>query len=1248
MNRSIRAGFGVPIRFLAAVLLVGLTAVAGEERERITTPNYQQASQYSTQYLRQFLYDTSVNPRWIGKTDVFWYSFRTSAGTNYYKVNPKAGTKEPLFDRVKLGGLLSEMVQKPLDPVQLSLQRGSVNDEGTKFKFVFDNFEYEYDLAAEKLAKLGRAPAQPDFPRGRGDFSREDYERFREEFQRRRDDEQRRDQQQEEQQQQQQQQDDQQRQQQDNQQQQDQQQQQREGQGRGQGQGFGGRTPDHRVWSPDRKAYVFAKGHNLYFVEVKPEDVKEEPKPAEAKPGETKPEGEKTGDGKTDETKKADDATKKDESKNADDKQDGAQKTEGQSTQTTQTQTTQTQSTQTQSGAQGATGAPGSQENELPIPRIDPKLDDTAIQLTTDGQEDYSFAGRVGGFGFGGRRGQQTTQQQGQQQQAANQITPDRKTRPNATWSKDSQSFYVGRTDSRGMQELWVINSLAQPRPTLEKYKYAMPGEENVRKQELFVYYRPASKFARLPAKWKDESFSSVHYGKAGDELRFVRRDRLLRNAEFCTLKIPAGETKCLIGEGFANAHLEMQSPRYIEETHELIWWSQRSGWGHFYLYDRNGALKNPITSGQFRASRIVDVDVAKRLLYFIGNGREPSENVYYEHLYCVHLDGTGLTLMDPGDASHRSVLSPTKQYLVDNCSRVDRAPVSVLRDASGKLIMELEKADLSRLEEIGWRLPETFIVKAGDGVTDLYGNMWKPFDFDPNKKYPIIAHVYPGPQTEGTTHTFSATAGEQQLAQLGFIVIQVGHRGGTPNRSKAYGSYGYFNLRDYGLADKKAAIEQLAARYPFIDIERVGLYGHSGGGFMTAAAMLQKPYNEFFKVGVATSGNHDNNVYNNSWSERYHGLVEVEVKEETQVTGTGGSGGAGGTGGAGFGRGGGFRGRFGTGQGTGRTGGTTQGTGRGTGQNTGERTGGSEEGGAFSVDESDYFFEHEMIDNEIDWLDGLGEIVEEEIPLADAQDERKEEEKKDGQKEQTKEGEKNDQTKKEETKKDEGAKSEQKTEEKTDDAKKEDVKKDQSKADDAKKEETKKEDAKSEGAKSDDAKKEETKKEETKKEETKKEDTKSSQSTTDAKKSETKTDDKNADEQKTEGQKSEAQKTEEKKTDDKKTEEKKVEEKKTRFEIKVPTNAELAANLKGRLFLIHGEADNNVHPANTLRLVDALIRANKRFDMLYLPNTRHSFGEYQPYVTQRMYEYFAEHLMGDYQRGADIMEKVRRAPGEK
>lgn len=235
--------------------------------------------------------------------------------------------------------------------------------------------------------------------------------------------------------------------------------------------------------------------------------------------------------------------------------------------------------------------------------------------------------------------------------------------------------------------------------------------------------------------------------------------------------------------------------------------------------------------------------------------------------------DGSGFALIDPGNFNHTSTVSPTKRYIVDTYSRVDAAPRSVLRDAFGREVMALEEMDVSRLVEMGWTTPERFVVKAADGITDIYGNMWKPFDFDSTRKYPIIAHVYPGPQTESVISSFTPGGTPQQLAQLGFIVIQIGNRGGSPQRSNAYHSFGYFNLRDYALADKKTGIEQLAARHKFIDIRRVGIYGHSGGGFLTGAAMLQPPYNAFFKVGVSSAGNHDNNIYNQNWSEQHHGL---------------------------------------------------------------------------------------------------------------------------------------------------------------------------------------------------------------------------------------------------------------------------------------------------------------------------------------------------------------------------------------
>src|SRR5438445_339274 len=266
--------------------------------------------------------------------------------------------------------------------------------------------------------------------------------------------------------------------------------------------------------------------------------------------------------------------------------------------------------------------------------------------------------------------------------------------------------------------------------------------------------------------------------------------------------------------------------------------------------------------------------------MLFTAVGRESGEDPYYVHAYRVGLDGGTPKLLDPGDASHAVGISDSGRYFVDTASRVNTTSKSTLYDANGTPLGELETTDVSAMVESGYKFPEPFKVKADDGITDIYGVMYKPFDFDPAKQYPIIAFVYPGPQTESVTKIFSPKSQNIALAQFGFIVIEVGNRGGNPNRSKWYHNYGYGNLRDYGLADKKAAVEQLAKRYPWIDISRVGIYGHSGGGFMTAAAMFNYP--DFFKVGISESGNHDNSIYNRSWSEKHDGVKEVTDKDGT------------------------------------------------------------------------------------------------------------------------------------------------------------------------------------------------------------------------------------------------------------------------------------------------------------------------------------------------------------------------------
>jgi dipeptidyl aminopeptidase/acylaminoacyl peptidase len=327
------------------------------------------------------------------------------------------------------------------------------------------------------------------------------------------------------------------------------------------------------------------------------------------------------------------------------------------------------------------------------------------------------------------------------------------------------------------------------------------------------------------------------------------------------------------------NTYVETRRIGFVNNGQEFIHWSERDGWAHFYLYDGDGNLKKQLTSGPFHCENIISIDEKNRVLYFTANGREKGEDPYYLHLYRVNFDGTGFKLLNKDNFNHSVSSSDSSRYFIDYFSRVDTTPVSLLRDSSGNKIVDLETVDLSLLFAAGFKYPEPFKVKAADGITDIYGVMYKPFDFDETKSYPIIAYVYPGPQTESVSKSFSSRGDRNfRLAQFGFIVITVGNRGGHPGRSKWYHNYGYGNLRDYGLADKKTAIEQLADRHDFINIDKVGIFGHSGGGFMSTAALLVYP--DFFKVAVSSSGNHENNIYNSWWSEKHHGVEEIVDKD--------------------------------------------------------------------------------------------------------------------------------------------------------------------------------------------------------------------------------------------------------------------------------------------------------------------------------------------------------------------------------
>ncbi|MGI4021237.1 MAG: DPP IV N-terminal domain-containing protein [Janthinobacterium lividum] len=503
--------------------------------------------------------------------------------------------------------------------------------------------------------------------------------------------------------------------------------------------------------------------------------------------------------------------------------------------------------------------------------------DDSTIvehQLTKDGVENYAYGGSF-------------------MNETNVELEKNKKKRKptQVLWSPDAKHFAMIRSDNRKLKDFWVINSVAEPRPTLETYKYQLPGEKEnpIKEMLLFDFDAKTSKKLNV-AVFKDQELSTwpapTLQKNRDDEFRpnlwlgnnnqfyFYRTGRDLKKIDVCKVDIQTGKVDVLIQERL-NTYLEINRPGLVNDGKEIIEWSERDGWAHFYLCDETGKLKNQITSGSFHCDNIVNIDAKNRILYFTASGREANENPYYTHLYSIHFDGSKMQLLDAGNFDHASSLNDNNRFFVNTFSRVNTIPKAILYDYMGHKIMDLETADLSNLMAAGYKFPEPIKLKADDGITDLYGVMYKPYDFDAQKKYPLIEYVYPGPQTEAVNTTFTRSMdANERLAQFGFVVITIGNRGGNPGRSKWYHNYGYGNLRDYGLADKKAAAEQMADKYPFVDINRVGITGHSGGGFMSTAAMLVYP--DFFKVAVSESGNHDNSIYNRWWSEKHNGLKET------------------------------------------------------------------------------------------------------------------------------------------------------------------------------------------------------------------------------------------------------------------------------------------------------------------------------------------------------------------------------------
>ena len=466
-------------------------------------------------------------------------------------------------------------------------------------------------------------------------------------------------------------------------------------------------------------------------------------------------------------------------------------------------------------------------------------------------------------------------------------------------WSPDSRHIAVMRWDMAPLKDFWVINSLTQPRPTLETYKYQMPGEPGP-KGHLYVFstsdwtsrqvkinaFKDQDLIMQPDVRTTDDQFDEFYSSRwLGDNNGFylTRMSRDLKRMDICYVGVDSDSTRTVISERM-NTYVESRQTRLLDGGRKMIHWSERNGWANLYLYNADGTLIRNLTEGAYHVDDVLAVNEKEGYILFRACGKEKGENPYQMHVYRVSLQGGEPKMLDIPDMNIDAIASDDGKYFIANYSRVDYKPASALFDAAGKKVCDLGEADFSLLFAAGYKFPERFKVKAADGITDLYGAIYKPFDFDSTKVYPICDYVYPGPQVEANNISWSrGFTRTDRLAQLGFIVITVGNRGGHPDRSKWYHNYGYGNLRDYGLKDQKYAIQQLGARYGWIDLNRVGIHGHSGGGFMSTAAMLKYP--DFFKAAVSCAGNHDNSIYNRWWSEQHHGITEkVEAGDTTFV----------------------------------------------------------------------------------------------------------------------------------------------------------------------------------------------------------------------------------------------------------------------------------------------------------------------------------------------------------------------------
>ncbi|MBK8611168.1 MAG: DPP IV N-terminal domain-containing protein [Chitinophagaceae bacterium] len=491
-------------------------------------------------------------------------------------------------------------------------------------------------------------------------------------------------------------------------------------------------------------------------------------------------------------------------------------------------------------------------------------------QLTTDGVKDFGYATDNAGWTHSDR--------------------------PIMLWSPDSKKIATFQQDQRHIQDMYLVTTNVGA-PKLEAWKYPLPEDKEIIKIHRVIIEVDIPKVIRLKIPPDDRRgtlsddissggpYDDNEWNADASKLAFVSTSRDHKIEKMRIADAATGEVSEVFEEKVATQYESGQGTinwHFLDKTNEIIWYSERDDWGHQYLYDATtGQLKNQITKGNFVVTQLLKVDEANRTLYLYANGRESGRDPYFSHFYSIKFDGSKLTLLTPEDGHHNVSLSPDGKYFVDNYSKPNQPPVSVLRTMQGKLIASLEKADISALTATGWKAPEPITVKSNDGKWDLYGLLFTPKDLDKTKKYPVVNYIYPGPQGGGVgNRSFSPARGDHQaLADLGFIVVII-DGSCNPDRSKSFHDACYGNMGSNTLDDQVAGIKQLAATRAFIDLDKVGVWGHSGGGFATADAMFTYP--DFYKVGISESGNHDNRNYEDDWGERYIGLMSKDANGKT------------------------------------------------------------------------------------------------------------------------------------------------------------------------------------------------------------------------------------------------------------------------------------------------------------------------------------------------------------------------------